>query len=204
MKCKKILAFIIALIVSTSAIAFGSQTQFSNLSFGFVSNFFKENAQADIPDHVLYDKLFRMTFSLNEKSKSEKISVEKRNGLANYLKNRAKLNNEENQILQSAASEYIQQVNLIDEPARTIIEQSRNAVRSGLIPRDQPPPVELLNLQKQRDELALRYRDRLRESLGADVFAKFDEFVKGDFASRIRAIPLSSVNFDQNSERRLN
>lgn len=197
MKNKKFSMFVIALIVSASAIAFGNQTRFSYPPLSFVSSFFEQSAQADIPDHVLYDKLFRMIVSLNEKSKSDKIDVERRGGLAGYFKNRAKLNNEENEILQNTAAAYIQQVNLIDERARTVIDQARNAVRSGLISREQPPPVELLNLQKQRDELALQFRDRLKESLGAEAFDRFDGFIRGEFASRIQAVPLSSINFDQ-------
>ncbi|HSK70159.1 MAG TPA: hypothetical protein VK892_00580 [Pyrinomonadaceae bacterium] len=172
-----------------------SQTQFSYLSF--VSDFFTQEKQANIPDHVLYDKLFRMVVSLKKKAESEETSAEERIGLTNFFRNRANLTPEENQILQNISLEHIQQVTPIDAQAKIIIAQARAANPNGVVHRNQPPPVELVNLQKRRDEMALRHRNRLKESLGADGFAKFDKYIREDFASRIQAIPLSSINFDQ-------
>ena len=198
MKNKKLLTVVIALTISTSAIAFGSQTQFSYRSFGFVSNLFAQAEPANIPDFVLYDKLFRIIFALKNKAESGTVSSERIIGLTNYFKNRANLNAAENKILQETALKYIDEVTSIDNQARAIIVQTRNDLSSGKIKRSDPPPPELSNLQEQKNQLALQYRNRLQESLGATRFVDFDNFIHNDFASKMQATPLSSVNFDQN------
>ena len=192
MKSRNSMTIILVLAIAVTTLAFGSQSQVTRNWFGF-----EPQANANIPDHILYDRLFRMIISFKRKAESQTISGEKAIGLTNYFKNRANLNDEENRILQSVALEYIQELAPIDAQARTIITQTRQTFPNSVVPREQPPPAELVNLQEQRNALALRYRDQLQYALGADGFAKFDEFVQRDFASRFQAIPLSEVNFNQ-------
>jgi hypothetical protein len=161
----------------------------------------EETPTREIPDYTLYDQLFRIVFSFSKKAESQELSSEKIIGLTNYFKNRANLTDEENQILQNIALEFIPQVAPIDAQARAIIEDARQKSATGIVSREQSPPAELVNLQEQRNVLVLYYRDRLSASFGADRFAKFDEFIMGDFASRFRVVPLSSVNFDQEQKK---
>lgn len=197
MKTKKLLIIAIALIIPTSSIAFGSQSPFSYSSFNFIFDFFNQKRTTDIPNHVLYDNLFRIVISLKKKADSEQTNSEKRIGLENYFKSRAGLNDVENQTLQSVALGYMQQVALLDSQAKAVIIQTRQANPNGVVPVNQPPPAELVNLQNQRNELALSYREHLKESMDADGFAKVEKFVSEDFASHIQVTPLSEINFDQ-------
>ena len=199
MKKKNTITIVLVLAVSATTLAFGSQSSFTRKLFSLD---FKELVRSDsqIPPQVLYDKLFRMVFSIRIKAESQKMSDEKINGSKNYFKNRANLTDEENQILQNTALEFIQQVAPIDANARTIIAQKRASNLTGVVSKDDLPPVELINLQEQRNALALLYRDRLKESLGSDGSAKFVRYIEGEFASRFEEIKLSEINFDQNQK----
>ena len=197
MKIKKLVIFVIALIIATSAIVYGSQTQFANPLLGFVSKLFAQAEPTNIPDSVLYDKLFRIIFVLKNKAESGTVSGERIIGLTNYFKNRANLNDDENKILQETALKYIDEVTSIDNQARAIIAQTRNDLSSGKIKRSDPPPPELFILQEQKNQLALQYRNRLQESLGATRFVDFDNFIHNNFAANMQAIPHSSIIYDQ-------
>jgi hypothetical protein len=192
MKSKSPITTILILTVVATTLAFGSQLQIAKNLFGF-----EPQTEAQLPAHVLYDRFFRMAVSLKRKAEAEKANTEKSAGAAKYFKNRANLNDSEDQILQNLADEYVRELIPIDSQARAIIVQTRQKFPNGIVPRDQPPPPGLVHLQEQRDALALRYRDRLKESLGAEGFDKFDKFILSDFASRFRAVPLSEINFDQ-------
>ena len=156
-----------------------------------------ETVANKIPMYILYDKLFRMVLSFKNKSESQETSGERIIGLVNYFKDRANLTDSENQILLNISFEFAQEVFPIDTQAKTIIEDARQKYANGIVSREQTPPDELVNLQEQRNQLALRYRDRLKESLGEDGFAKLDKFVNNDFAAHFQAVPLSSVDFSQ-------
>lgn len=196
MKIKNTITIVLVLIIAVTTVAFGSQLSLPGELFNFA---FQANAQTPsrVPSYVLYDKLFRMIISFKKKTDSQEMSDEKVTGLKNYFKSRANLTEEENQILQNTALEFIQQVSPVDTEARNIIAQKRLSNPTGIVPKDELPPAELINLQEQRNALALQYRDRLKESLGSEVSAKFDRYIEGEFASHFEEIKLSSVKFDQ-------
>jgi hypothetical protein len=195
MKAKNLLMLVIVLTLAVVAVAFGSRTQLAYQSFGFGGIAQERTTESRIPDYVLYDKLFRMVNSLKKKSESGKIEIERADALSGYFKQRANLTGEENQILQNTALEFITEVAPIDARAGVVITEARRNLSNRVAGEERTPPAELVNLQEQRNALALSYRDRLKESLGADAFTRFEEFVQGDFASGFQAIPLSAINF---------
>ncbi len=197
MKNKKLIIIVMTLIASTSVIAYGNQTRFFQSSLDFVSSLFGQSGDNEIPNEILYDTLFRIVDSLKKKSGSPGTNPEKASGMANYFKNKANLTIEENQTLQKTALEYIQAVTSIDEQARTIIENVRRNILNGEIPKDQPPPPELDTLQRQRNDLALQYRDNLQTALGQSGFAKLEQFVNGYFLSHFHKTPASSFELEQ-------
>jgi hypothetical protein len=192
MKKKNPITITLILIVAVTTLAFGSQLQIAKNLFGFESQ-----ANAQLPSHILYDRFFRMTASLKRKSETQGADNEKTLGTKNYFKKRANIDDAQDQILQNLAHEYIRELTPIENQAKAIIAQKRREFPNGVVPRDQPPPPALVNLQEQRNALALQFRDRLKESLGAEGFDKFDTFINGNFASHIRVVPLSEINFDQ-------
>lgn len=205
MKAKKLLMVVIVLTAAaTGAVTFGSRAQLAYQSFGlFSADAYEETPKSRMPDHVLYDKLFRMVGSLKKKAESvQDITAEKADALSNYFKRRAQLSDEENQILLNTALEFMREAAPVDERARAAISEARrNPLSNRGAAGELTPPLELIDLQEQRNALALLYRDRLKASLGEDAFARFDEFVESDFASGFQVISLSPLNPDEQQRR---
>lgn len=198
MKKKNKFTITLVIVVAVTSLAFGSSSNlnFTKELFDFGFGTSNQNT-SNIPDYVLYDKLFRMIVSFKNRAETQEMSAEKLIAIENYFKDRAKLNDEENQILQNIALGYIQEITPIDSQAKTIIAQARQSYAGGVVPRNQPLPAELVNLQEQRNTLVLKYRDRLKESYDSDGFDKLNGFIEDEFASQFESIPLSKVNFDQ-------
>jgi hypothetical protein len=48
-------------------------------------------------------------------------------------------------------------------------------------------------LQKKREELALRYRDHLRDLFGTEEFQRFENFTQQKMSSVINVMPVESL-----------
>jgi hypothetical protein len=55
-------------------------------------------------------------------------------------------------------------------------------------------------LQKKREELALRYRDHLRDLFGTEEFQRFENFTQQKMSSVITAVPISSDSLHPEDE----
>ena len=152
-----------------------------------------------IPDYVLYESVFRMVIMFNEHAKLQEAKGEAVTEFRSYFKNEAKLTSQEDDLLTQTANNYAQDIKVIDAQAEIIIEQLRQQYPAGSISEDQliQPTPELLQVQEQRNNLALHYKDQLRDLLGDDKFIVFDKFIQGRFASGFRAMPLSSIPNNQ-------
>lgn len=152
--------------------------------------------ESAIPDYVLYESVFRMVTMFDEQAKLQEAKGEVITEFRSYFKNEAKLTSQEDDLLMQTANNYLQDIQIIDAQAEIIIEQLRQQYSDNSMPADQliQPTPELLQLQEQRNKLALHYKDQLRDLLGNDRFIEFDKFVQGRFASGFRAMPLSSIS----------
>ena len=162
----------------------------------------KDVSGEKLPDHILYDILFRRVSLLDQKAKSQAENNETLTQFRNYFIDEAKLSAEENDVLSKTADSFGQEVQIVDEQAAVITEQLRQQYSEGRTAKGrfiQPTP-ELLQLQEQRDNLALRYRDQLKAFLGDDRFNEFDNFVKENYAAGIQAIPVSSILEETNTK----
>jgi hypothetical protein len=147
--------------------------------------------KAEVPEYILYDQMFRLIVKFKKKAEEQKAKGEPVTPLRDYFQKEAKLNDEQTRILQETAERFVAEVELIDAEARVIIENIRASV-----PRGQPsidkkllePPAELKQLQKKREELALRYRDQLRDSFGAEQFGQFQNFVEQNMKQVITGV----------------
>lgn len=149
----------------------------------------------EIPEHILYDQVFHLVIVFNDRAKSQEAKGEAVTLFRSYFKDEAQLNAQEDDLLTQTANNFNQEVQVIDAQAEVVIEQLRQQFPVGSTPEEQliQPSPELLQLQEQRNKLALYYRDQLRVLLGDDKFNEFDNFVKGDFAAGFRVMPVSSI-----------
>ena len=190
MKNKNTITIALVLAVAVTALAFGSQSPSTSGLFNFTPKV-KAQSGSQIPTHILYDQMFRLTVSFRRKAEIQRLKGERVTSLPDYFKEEAKLTDEQNEILQRVAIEFIQEVQPVDDRARVLISQIREAFPDGVVPDGQevpPPPPELANLQNQRNSAALARRSQLEELFGKNKFTEFDNFIQGGFAANFQAI----------------
>jgi hypothetical protein len=218
MNKKQILMTLCVVALTTSVLAFDKPTQIAKRIFGFVSQAQTTQTQnantsenkstkvriardeqsqkeMEVPENVLYDQMFRLIVEFKKKAEEQATKGEQITPLRDYFQREAQLSDEQTRILQDVAKKFVDEVSLIDAQAKVIIEN----IRAG-VPRGQPitdkkilePPVELRELQKKREELALQYRDHLRDLFGTEQFEKFQKFVQEKMSSVITVVPVSS------------
>ncbi len=190
MKIKFTITIALVLTIALVALGFASQSFLTGGLFNFTPKV-KAQSASQIPPQILYDQMFRLIVAFNRKAEIQRLKGETITSLPSYFKEEAHLSDQENEILQQVALEFLQEVKPIDDQATILITQIRESFPDGVIPEGQqvpPPPPELANLQDERNSAAIKYRDRLNELLGNARFADFDRFVQGSFAENFRAI----------------
>lgn len=159
-----------------------------------------ETLSTEIPEYILYDRMFSLILKFKKMAEEQAARDEAATAFHGYFAREASLDDLQAGILQETAADYVEAAGLVDSQAETIIEQLRMqnpvAVSEGQF--IQPSP-ELLQLQEQRNKLALHYRDQLQSLLGSDKFNELDNFVMGRFASGFQSLPLSSVQESKNA-----
>jgi hypothetical protein len=238
MSKKQTLAALCLVILTTSVFAFEKPTYLVKHIFGFdaqaqaiekqkqdkslpktkqtrITQDRKPQAQKiEAPEQVLYDQLFRLVVKFKKKAEEQIARRDQVTPLRDYFQKEAQLGDEQTRVLQDVATKYVEEVSIIDAHAKVIIENIRTRV-----PRNQPlmdktilqPPAELKELQQKREELALRYRDHLRDLLGPEQFQNFEKFVQEKMTSIITVSPVESLRpaeetnspFQPRTERRI-
>lgn len=135
----------------------------------------------DIPDHIAYLHLFRHTAAFKKKAEELERAGKDGSAFKTYFKRKAELNDGEAQLLDAIASECAGELEQQDAKAKVLIDAYKAQYPGGRVPHGEvpnPPPAELRAMSEGRDAIVLRYRDRLRATLGEDEFNRFQSFVK--------------------------
>jgi len=150
----------------------------------------------EIPEHILYDRVFRQVVEFKKMAEEQQAKGEPVTAFYGYIEREAGLNEVQTADLLTIATVYLKEVEAVDEQAKAEIEKLRLEHQASNAPKKQliQPSTELRNLQEQRDSLALRHRDRLKEILGNEKFSDVDAFVKSNLAATIKVLPVSTVN----------
>lgn len=157
--------------------------------------FFSEvNAQGGInpiPEHILYESVFRFDLSFRKRALEQELTGQKVTGLKTYFKDEANLTQEEDELLKKISFEYLIAIQPVDNQAVQLLDDLRSQFPDGMVPEGQevpPPPPALAALQDQRNAIALSHRDQLMQAFGTKRFSDFNEFVQGDFAANFQSI----------------
>ncbi len=201
---KKILSIaVVAIICSVSFVALGSTNGFVNNLINSVKTspvgkvFFaqieekKSPDNENVPDRIIYFILFNHLVGL--KQESEKELTEGKTPLDYYAlyKKEANLDDAQNQFLFQTAQDCLNAIKPIDEKARKIINASQAEIKS---PEDlPPPPKELSELQQQKDETILRYRDVLKTFLSDEKFVEFNQLMRNKIAPQVTDLSKKNV-----------
>lgn len=173
-----------------------SQAMSQNIrTSGLESTKSPDSPLTEIPEHVLYDRMFSLIVKFREMSEEQASRGEEVTPFHGYFEREANLNEWQAKILQETSLEYVNAVGIVDGQAEIIIEQLRLQYPVGSMPKGEliKPSPELLQLQKQRDKLALYYRDQVSILLGNEKFDELNKFVRGRYASSFQVLPVPSV-----------
>jgi hypothetical protein len=111
-------------------------------------------------------------------------------------KNAARLSEAEASVLKTEATACGLQVGQKDAEAQTLIRQIRSRTPGGrLKSRSELPPVppELVQLQREHDEIVQAHIASLKAALGPQAFQKLDSYVTQTFARRVTVSPAGPV-----------
>lgn len=144
---------------------------------------------SEIPEQVVYLFLFREVAAFEAKAaEAERLGENGANYRTVYQRT-ANLSAEQSEFLRKTATDCAAEVKIKDEAAKKIGERLRgeyqaqlNAGTASSVP---PPSPELAELQKQRDEIVLKYRDLLKENFG-ESFPRFESYVENHITSNIK------------------
>lgn len=165
------------------------------------------DAAPAVPDNIVYFILFNHLVGL-KKQVDEQAQLTDDTPLDYYdlYKRQANLNDFQSQSLFQTAQNCVNAVKPIDEQAKSIIDQERAAIPGGIIepmsadPRAAgaeqtvpPAPWELIELQQQKDDTVLYYRDQLRSNLGEGKFAEFNQFAREKIAPQVETLTSASL-----------
>jgi hypothetical protein len=160
------------------------------------------------PDFILFDLLFHLTKTMDQAA--ARLEAEGKSGRiwSEYYERHAGLSRQQANKLRQAADNFYREVEPVHRRAAQIVAQRRNSHANG-----QPPPLpspELNALQKQRETIALRHRDRLRNLVGDEAFERLRQLMiqKPDSTtpppplkpSRLQMLPGGINKEDKNNE----
>lgn len=194
---QKSFKYLEATMIKKSAVLLSGVVLFVAAAFAFslqtnsVAPVSAAGSTAEMPDSVVYRHLFRHVAALKAKADDSERQGESAEHLRGFFKHKAKLNDEQARTLDEIAARCALGIEAIDERARPIIEAYKAQYPNGQVPHGQlppPPPDELRQLTRERDELVLGKRDELRSAFGEEAFSRFQEFVKNKIAPNVSPV----------------
>jgi hypothetical protein len=155
------------------------------------NNTASQTSSTEIPKHVVYGLLFHELTAF--KKKAEEIERQGKDGsfLRNYHKNKARINDYQDEVLSTIANDCQSAVDKLDQQAKKIIDDARALHPGGKLNKGEvlpEAPKELKDLEQQRIIAILHSRDELRTVFGNDEFQRFDNFAQQDAANRVKPI----------------
>ena len=132
-----------------------------------------QRSSAAIPEHIFYGQFFSLLVSLQNTAEYE---------------SRAGLSKEQGVILGQIAKDCGRELTLQDAKASKVIEAFRTELekRKSDSPIEMPP--ELKQLQAERDQIILHYRDLLKAELGPETFARLTDVARELIKIEVRSI----------------
>lgn len=144
-----------------------------------------------LPDEIIYGRVFHRVALLDRRASEAQARGEDRSFLRQIVRTRAGLTEREGAVLQAVALQCESQAAEQDARAAAVIRRVKAGFPQGLIPRGATPPApaaELADLQRERTNIILSARDKLRIALGEMSFASFDNYARAQAARDLQSI----------------
>jgi hypothetical protein len=133
--------------------------------------------------------LFHYLVFLRQKADEIEQQGKGKSVLLTRFQEKAGLTDAQFQILYQVASDCEQEIIKQDQKAMAVIEAMKAHYPDGKLPAGEgPPPIppELITMQRDRDNIILLARNRLRQALGEQPFTRFNTFVQSRIASDVK------------------
>lgn len=142
--------------------------------------------------HLPYMFLFQHLNQLSEQANNQRRLGKDGSGFQRRFKNAFDIDDEQFEKINEIALQCESETAELDKKAKAITEAFWAQYPPGKVPEGviiPPPPAELIALQEMRSGAILRARDQMKEVLGDQEFARFDETVKVRLTPSIDRIP---------------
>lgn len=184
---KETFAVICAVLALSVTVALSKKLEIISDFFSFSSNaqIIEQNpnaatqneaAENATPDYILFEILFQLTKALDRAAARLETKGASGKIWSEYFERHAGLSKQQANLLRNAADDFYRDVEPMHRQAEQIIAQQRKARANGQPPT--PPPGELNALQHQRQAIALRHRDRLRDLVGSAAFERLRQLIE--------------------------
>ena len=208
MRCKKTITCTFGLICLASVLAFGQQKQSARHFFNIGSKpsefeVFKIKPSFQTPEiseSIVYQQLFRLILSFEREADKQTNTghLQRADFLRSYFQTKARLTSEQSSTLKNYAGSFGNEVKKIEKRYET----ARQAKNENLFLLDK--------LARERNQLLLEYRNRLRNVLGENSFENLDKFLQEKIAlhivyredpiTRIPSITQSLIDYDARND----
>jgi hypothetical protein len=167
------------------------------LSLSTVSGQTSTTEQRQVPMSAIYRLWLHQVASVKKQSELQADEKKKaRNssqsvevsGFREADKKGARFSEKQMKAVERFALNFQYQLDLVNKRMAQIVKEFRAANKIGVNrPTDPlpPPPAELIELQKQKEELSARAIEGLRILLGEEAFRTLDNYIRNDVANKI-------------------
>jgi hypothetical protein len=145
-----------------------------------------------IPQHIIYGQLFNHVEVLKEKTIESQLQGQNTSWTNNFLQ-KTGLNSTELSEFNRIENDCIQKIRILDTQAEQIIDNARAQFPNGRLENGQkppPPPAQLHELQRQKNEAILKAKDEIKHLLGDVRFNSFDSFVQKEIGKIIKPMKI--------------
>lgn len=143
----------------------------------------------DIPDHITYKHLFNHVNAFKKEAEKAEREGKDPEPFKGFFRRKAGLSDGHARDLEEVATQFEQEAGELDARARAVVREYLKQYPNGQVPYGETPaprPPGLREMAEQRDAMVLRYRDRLRLTLGEQEFVRFHGFVKRRVAPNVQ------------------
>lgn len=142
----------------------------------------------NISEETLWQIVFTVADGLVDRE--QKVPADQAGLFNNYFTRQGKFSADNDAALKEIAAQFIAGMEPLEKRAAPVIEKARAKYKTLAERQKAGPPAELVELQRERNQLTLRMRDEFRDRIGEEAYADFSKFIKTDLLSGVKSVPL--------------
>lgn len=185
MNRKRLLFVLLASALGAGTLALGRQGQSAQAPRGPAA----QEQQPEVPDHITYRHLFNHVNAFKKEAEKAEREGKDPEPFRGFFRRKAGLSEAHARDLEEVATQFAQEAGELDARARAVVREYLKQYPNGQVPYGETPaprPPGLREMAEQRDAMVLRYRDRLRLTIGEQEFVRFHGFIKRSVAPNVQ------------------